>query len=176
MGKLLKQFAGAFSPVFTPAADQISNIENADWASPRQPIKPIIPPGLGVRTWDFHPALNLDFTPRGDRPVSFEMLQNFRLASDICKLAVETKKDQISNREYIIRLKQKPGETKKQRLQRESSNNDLAKVTALFQHPDGTHRSFRTWLREWADDMLVYDAPAILPIRNKLGDVFQLLS
>lgn len=166
-----KQLADAIKPIFTPAQDAINNIVNEDWASPRQPIRPIIPPGLGVRSWNFHPATNLDYTPRGDRSVSFGMLANFANSWDVCRLIIETKKDQISNRKFVIRIKQLPGETKKQRLQRESNDSSINKIARLFEHPDGTSKSARTWLREWVEQLLVYDAPCIYPVRNVLGDV-----
>lgn len=167
---LWKAIAAELKPVFTPAGSAIEGISPQDWASPNQPLRPVTPPGLGVRQWDFRPAINLDFTPRGDLPISFPMLRQISNSWDLCRLMIETRKDQVINREWVIRVKPMPGETNKQRLAREAKNTNVKKVTDLLQFPDGVH-SFPLWLRMWLDQLLVYDAPCIYPVRNMLGDV-----
>jgi hypothetical protein len=170
---LVERIVAELKPIFTPAGTAIEGITPQDWASPNQPLRPVAPPGIGIRQWDFRPAINLDFTPRGDLPVSFPMLRQISNSWDLCRLMIETRKDQVVNREWVIRVKPLPGETNKQRLAREAKNTNVKKVTDLLQFPDGVH-SFPLWLRMWLEQLLVFDAPCIYPVRNVLGDVMGL--
>lgn len=156
-------------PIFRPASTTIDGITPQDWASPNNPLVPVAPQ-IGVRSWDFRPALNLDFTPRGDLPVSFPMLRQISNSWDLCRLMIETRKDQIINRPWVIRVRPERGETKQNRLNREAKNTNVEKVRSLFEFPDGVH-AFPTWMRMLLDQLLVYDAPCIYPVRNMLGDV-----
>jgi hypothetical protein len=170
MAGFFKQVAAALSPIFRPAGTTINGIETGDFASPQQPIRPIMPPGIGIRQWDLTPGLNLQFTPRGDTAVNFAQLRNVANSFDICRLMIETRKDQIVNRPWTIRVKPVESETNKQRVARGASNPNVAKATEILKRPDGI-RPFPLWLRMWLDQLLVFDAPCIYPARNVLGDV-----
>jgi hypothetical protein len=50
----------------------------------------------------------------------------------------------------------------------------IARLTEFFESPDGEH-SFGEWLRPLAEDLLVIDAPALEPIRNRGGELQKLL-
>lgn len=173
MPSIIKSVKDAFAPIFRPAGTIIEGIDSGSWASPVNPIRPTRQLGVGVRQWDFTPGINLQFTPRGDVPVKFGHLWTVSNSFDLCRLFIETRKDQIVNRAWSVRVKAKPGEPKKQRLEREANNPNVASITALLKCPDGVH-SFDLWLRMWLEQLLVFDAPCIYPTRNMLGDVFQL--
>lgn len=170
---LWKAAADAIRPMFRPAGTLIDGIQPGDWASPMQPITPVAPPGIGVRGWDFNPGINLQFTPRGDSPISFRDLRNMANSFDLCRLMIETMKDKIVTRPWSIRVKPLPGEKKKERLAREAKNTNVAAVTKLLKFPDG-HYPFELWMRMWLEQMEVFDAPAVCPVRNLLGDVIGL--
>lgn len=170
MPSLWKAAQEALSPIFRPAGITVDGIKPGDWASPQNPIRPTARLGTGVRSWDFTPGLNLQFTPRGDTAVTFQQLYNVSNSFDPCRLMIETRKNQVANRAWTIRVKTVPGETKKQRLQRNASDQDVAAVTQLLMQPDG-HHSFRLWMKMWMEQLLVYDAPAVYPVRNLMGDV-----
>ena len=173
MAGIFKQAIDALSPIFRPAGTSINGIETGDFASPQQPIRPITPPGVGIRQWDLTPGLNLQFTPRGDTAVNFAQLRNVANSFDICRLMIETRKDQIINRPWTIRVKAIEGETNKERLARGSKNAKVKKATEILKRPD-TVRAFPLWIRMWLDQLLVFDAPCIYPVRNVLGDAMGL--
>jgi Phage portal protein len=170
---LIKTIADAFSPVFRPAGNLIEGVNPGSWASPQNPIRPTLQLGTGIRQWDFTPGINLQFTPRGDVAIKFPQLWNVSNSFDLCRLMIETRKDQIVNRPWVIRVKAQPGETKKDAANRQLKNPNVTKVTALLKFPDGVH-SFDLWIRMWIEQLLVFDAPCIYPIKSLGGDVLSL--
>lgn len=164
-----KSAKDAFEPIFKPAGNAIEGINPSGWNSPSQPVRPIVPPGMGIRSWDIQPGINLQYLPRGDAGVNFRQLTNFANSFDLVRLLIETRKDQIVNRPWAIKVKQVPGESQSQRTKRNQQNPNVKMITDALRKPDGIH-PFPTWIRMWLDDLLVYDAPCIYPIRNMLGD------
>ncbi len=173
MASFWKAAADAFAPMFRPAQTTIDGVQPADWASPVNPIRPTAQLATGIRSWDFTPGINLQFTPRGDVPINFNQLWNISNSFDLCRIAIEMRKNQVINRPWVIRVKEMPGELKKDRLAREAKNANVGKVGALFRYPDGYH-PWDKWIRMWMEQLLVFDAPCVCPTRNMLGDVFQL--
>lgn len=173
MSSILKAARDALAPIFTPGQTTIDGITPGSWASPQNPIRPIPQLAMGLRTWDYTPAINLQFTPRGDVPISFQQLWSVSNSFDLCRLVIEARKNRIANRPWVIRVKTQPGERKKDRLAREQKTPNVARLTALFQYPDGYY-PFDKWIRMWAEQMLVFDAATVAPIRNVLGDIFHL--
>jgi len=167
-----KAAAAALAPLFKPSDTAIEGINPADWASPMQPIRPVTQIS-GVRSWDFTPGINLQFTPRGDTAIKFPQLVRVANSFDLCRLMIERRKNQIVNRPWQIRVKPKPGEHNKDRLKREASTSAVAEITKLFQFPDGVH-TFDKWIRMWLEQLYVFDAPCIYPVRNRLGEVMAL--
>ena len=166
---LVKTVSEALSPLFRPAGDLIEGVKPGSWASPQNPIRPTLQLGVGIRQWDFTPAINLQYTPRGDVAIKFPALWNVSNSFDLCRLMIETRKDQIVNRPWVIRVKAQPGELKSARIKREASNADIAKVTEIFKYPDGVH-DFSLWIRMWLEELLVFDAPTIYPVRSMSGE------
>lgn len=165
-----KQAAQAFAPVFRPTGNTIPGVMPGDWASPQNPIRVVRQQGVGVRSWDFTPGINLQFTPRGDTKVSFGQLWNVSNSFDLCRLMIETRKDQVVNRPWTFSVPQKPGESKQAHGARQSANPDVALLNSYFERPDGAH-TFDLWIRMWLEQLLVFDAPTLYPVRNVLGDV-----
>ena len=63
---------------------------------------------------------------------------------------------------------------KRRRLaDRNSKNANVAKVTSLLKFPDGVH-SFNLWIRMWLEELLVFDAPTIYPMKSIGGNVLSL--
>jgi hypothetical protein len=170
---LVKAVSDAFSPIFRPAGNLIEGVQPGSWASPQNPIRPTLQLGVGIRQWDFTPAINLQFTPRGDVPIKFPQLWNVSNSFDLCRLMIEKRKNDISNRSWSIRVIPKPGETKKARVAREAATPNIAKATNLLKFPDGVHR-FDLWIRMWTEQMLVFDAPTTFPLRAMDGGLLSL--
>ena len=173
MASFVKSVQEAFAPMFRPAGTLIEGVNPSSWASPNNPIRPTAQLATGVRTWDFRPGINLNFTPRGDSPITFQQLNNVANSFDLCRLIIERRKNQVVNRPWVIRVKTQPGELKAQRLKREGTTPNVARVSKLLRFPDGYH-PFDKWIRMWLEDLLVYDAPVISPVQNMLGDVMAL--
>jgi hypothetical protein len=165
---IVKAVSDALAPMFRPAGNLIDGVEPGSWASPQNPIRPTLQLGVGIRQWDFTPGINLQFTPRGDVAIKFPQLWNVSNSFDLCRLMIETRKDQVVNRPWLIRVKAQPGETKKAQADRQKTNPNVAKVTNLLKCPDGVH-SFDIWIRMWLEQLLVFDAPCIYPVRS-MGD------
>jgi hypothetical protein len=173
MASFVKSVRESFAPIFRPAGTLIEGVQPGSWASPNNPIRPTEQLATGVRSWDFRPGINLQFTPRGDSPITFNQLANVANSFDLCRLIIERRKNQVVNRPWVIRVKAKPGELKSVRLKREQSTPNVARVAKLMRFPDGYH-PFDKWIRMWLEDLLVYDAPVVYPVQNMLGDVMGL--
>ena len=166
---LVKSIASAFSPIFRPAGNLIEGVEPGSWASPQNPIRPTLQLGVGIRGYDFTPGINLQFVPRGDVAIKFSQLWNVSNAFDLCRLAIETRKDQLVGRSWVVRIKPQPGETKAMQAKRQSTSKNVAQVTSFLKRPDGVH-TFDIWLRMWLEQLLVFDAPCFYPIKSMTGD------
>lgn len=170
---LVKSIQDALAPLYRPAGNLIEGVVPGSWASPQNPIRPTAQLGTGIRQWDFTPGVNLQFTPRGDQPISFQQLWNVSNSFDLCRLMIERRKNQIADRPWAIRVKPLPGETKKARIQREGANPNVKRLTELVKRPDGVNR-FPVWVRMWAEQMLVFDAPTVMPLRSLDGELLNL--
>ena len=166
---LAKSVSDALAPLFRPAGNLIEGVQPGSWASPQNPIRPTLQLGVGIRQWDFTPSINLQYTPRGDVSIKFPALWNVSNSFDLCRLMIETRKDQIVNRPWVIRVKPQPGELKSARLKRQMANKDVAAVTEIFKYPDGVH-DFSLWIRMWLEELIVFDAPTIYPVRSLSGE------
>ena len=173
MASFVKSITESFAPVFRSAGTLIEGVSAGSWASPENPIRPTEQLATGVRSWDFRPGINLNFTPRGDSPVTFQQLANVANSWDLCRILIERKKNQVVNRPWVIRVKAQPGELKSARLKREQKTTNVQRVSGILRYPDGYH-PFDKWLRMWLEDLLVFDAPTVYPVQNMLGDVFNL--
>src|SRR6185312_5874566 len=67
----------------------------ADWFGPLDPLRPIAPPDVAGRRFDFPPGYNLVTRPRAYEPVGFHELRAFADAYDLLRLVIETRKDQM---------------------------------------------------------------------------------
>ena len=166
---LVKAVSDAFSPMFRPAGNLIEGVQPGSWASPQNPIRPTLQLGVGIRQWDFTPGINLQFTPRGDVPIKFPQLWNVSNSFDLCRLAIETRKDQLVGRSWVVRIKPLPGETKAAQAKRQSNSKNVALVTNFLKRPDGVH-TFDIWFRMWLEQLLVFDAPCFYPVRSMTGE------
>ena len=173
MPSLVKTVTDALSPIFRPAGTLIEGIQPGSWASPQNPIRPTIQLGVGIRQWDFTPGINLQFSPRGDVPIKFPQLWNVSNSFDLCRLFIETRKDQIVNRPWVIRVKPQPGETKALQAKRQGSNQNVTRVTSLLRYPDGVH-AWEIWIRMWLEQLAVFDAPCFYPVVSMTGEVLSL--
>lgn len=131
--------------------------------SPGTPVEPTAP--QPVRTFQFEPGTNLNYTPRAGEPFGFPHLRSFANVEAV-RLAIETRKDQVERLDWLIKVKNP-------RQKRSDSDERIRKVERFWRKPDQeTH--FATWLRSSMEDLLVLDAPAFEKRRNNAGKLIGL--
>lgn len=135
-----------------------------DWFSPLNPIRPIAPPEIAGRQWDFQSGYNLSTVRRPYEPIDFDTLRQFAQTCDLLRLVIETRKDQVAKMKWKI-------------ARREEFDNEneagIKAATAFFKRPDGV-RSWADWLRVLLEDLFVVDAPALYLQRNRGGKLLSL--
>jgi hypothetical protein len=141
------------------------------WLGPGEPIPPVAPPEVQVRNLDYPVGYDYTITPRSYEPVSFQQLQALADNYDLLRIAIETRKHQIARLPWHIHVKRQPGMTAREAQAKERSDNRIEKLTALFRRPD-RERSFRNWVNQILENMLVLDAVAIYPRFTLGGEIY----
>jgi hypothetical protein len=103
--------------------------------------------------------------------ISFAQMRSLADSFDIVRMCIETRKDQISRMRWEFRLKQQAGENDAARVKRSAQDKRLQTLTDFFQLPDKDH-TWQQWVRMLMEDMLVLDAPAIVPIVSADGQLW----
>lgn len=116
-----------------------------------QPLKPYLPALFG-RQWDFKVGRNIDYTPRGGEPITFWLLRRVARESEIIRLAIETRKDQLCAQHWQIKGKE----------DRDVAEDDprIATLTKFFRKPDTVH-NWSEWYRMLLEEVFVIDATTI---------------
>lgn len=137
----------------------ISSIKPSDWMSALQPLQPWLPMIFG-RQWDFPVGRNLNYIPRSGEKITFQQLRGFANASEIVRLAIETRKDQLCSQPWQIKGK----------ADSNVKENDprIAKWTKFFQRPDGENK-WSDWYRILLEELFVTDAVSIWRAQNRAG-------
>ena len=66
-------------------------------------LRPIAPPDVAGRRFDFPPGYNIVTRPRAYEPIGFHELRAFADAYDLLRLVIETRKDQMERQRWRIR-------------------------------------------------------------------------
>ena len=153
------------------ASRGIARGTGADWFGPLDPLKPIAPPDVAGRRFDFPVGYNIAIRPRAYEPIGFHELRAFADAYDLLRLVIETRKDQMERQRWRIR----PACAGKLQAQqaRRSMPTRSARVVAIerfFHKPDGVTR-WKTWLRSLLEDMFVIDAATLYCRRTRSGQL-----
>ena len=141
----------------------------ADWFGPLDPLRPIAPPDIAGRRFDFPPGYNLATRPRAYEPVGFAELRAFADAYDLLRLVIETRKDQMERQRWRVR----PRSPSRQRRSTVLDSGTSARIVAIqnfLQRPDGVTR-WKTWLRALLEDMFVIDAATLYCQRTRSGQL-----
>lgn len=131
--------------------------------SPGEP--PVPQSNQPVRVIDFPSGYNIQYQPRAYEPFTFADLRSFS-NTEIVRLAIETRKDQIERLDYFI----KPRDP---RRRRSDAADRIRKVEKLLRRPDGA-TDFSAWLRPLLEDLLTIDAPCMERRFNRGGDLIAL--
>jgi hypothetical protein len=146
----------------------------ADWFGPLQPMRPIAPPQVAGRAFDFMPGYNLNTQPRFGELLDFETLRMLAESYDPIRLIIERRKDQMCRLPWKIRVKHEDGGKRPTSAQLSPATRGLIQdVTRFFKNPTDD-LSFRPWLRMLLDDLLVIDAPSLYCERDAGGTLIAL--
>ena len=187
---MTEQVRGAGQPSWplTPSQIQVSygtgagiaRGTGADWFGPLDPLRPIAPPDVAGRRFDFSPGYNLVTRPRAYEPVGFGELRAFADAYDLLRLVIETRKDQMERQRWRIRSRSPSLTLSRKRGGKAWGQERVAldagtsvRIGALenfFQKPDGVTR-WKTWLRALLEDMFVIDAATLYCQRTRSGQL-----
>ncbi|MGC2697740.1 MAG: phage portal protein [Candidatus Angelobacter sp.] len=150
------------------------------WFGPDLPMPPSAPAGTPPRTLDYPVGYNINIQPRNLEPISFDQMRSLADSFDLVRLCIETRKDQVSRMPWTFRAKAQPGRAKTF----DARSNDplggednqeqdprLRRLTEFFSYPDREH-SWQQWVRLLLEDLLVLDAPVLVPIVTQAGDLW----
>lgn len=124
---------------------------------PGTALAPAAPQAAG-RAFDFPFGYNTAVQPRPYEPIDFPTLRGLADASDLVRLAVETRKDQMGKLRWSIKRKDGTEIDAKGKA-----------IEDFLQMPDGEH-DFADWKRMLYEDLLVIDAPTTYIQRTRGGD------
>ncbi len=145
----------------------IAGVTPEVWFSPDQPMIPVAPQAAG-RQFDYPVGANLFYTPRGSELTSFEQLRMLADNCDLVRMAIETRKDQLSGLSWMVGNVDPDKDA--------PDDPQTKSVVDILRRPDGLH-SWQEWLRMLVEELLVIDAPTIYPRKRKNGEhyAFELL-
>ena len=129
---------------------------------PGSPLPATAPTDAAGRQRDFGMLENIQVTPRQGEPVSMDDLLYLADNHDLTRLAIDTRKDQLTKTPWSIRNK-----SKEEGKSKGDIDEDLMK---FFRFPDGIH-SYSQWCSMIWEDMLVLDAATVFVRRNAGGEV-----
>jgi hypothetical protein len=150
------------------------------WFGPDLPMPPSAPAGTPPRTLDYPVGYNINIQPRNMEPISFHQMRSLADSFDLVRLCIETRKDQVSRMPWAFRHKTHPGQQKRvdARSNEPISNEDneeedprLLQLTDFFSYPDREH-TWQQWVRLLLEDLLVLDAPVLVPIVSPDGELW----
>jgi hypothetical protein len=176
LGQIARAYDLLSQRLFQPPPNTISTNETYHWPAAGQPVAPIGPKDsqpLGMPFWF---GQNQMYTPRPDAMYTFRDLQHLSMYP-LARICIENVKDQLCQLKWYIRLRQMPGETRKdvkERRRREQNGDPwVAKLSDIFSRPN-SEQTWPEWLRPTLDDMLVCDAASVYLRKNRLNQLAEL--
>lgn len=145
------------------------------WFGPLEPMAPVAPASTPPRRFDYSSGVNLVTQPRNFEPVTFQQMRALADSLDLVRIAIETRKDQVSKMSWSFRAKLPPQSLAPRAAQSTpstvSTSSRIEELTAFFHSPDREH-DFNEWLRMILEDVLVIDAVTLAPTIDDRGGVW----
>lgn len=155
---------GLVARVRGAVGEYIAGVTPGSFFSPGQPLAPVMPADEPKgRTFDFPIAYNQQIIARAYEPIGFQTLRTFADACTLCRLAIETVKDEMCRLSWDI-------------VDRKSGSPDdprADKIREFLRYPDKEH-DLATWMRMAFEDMLVGDCATIYRRPNAAGGLYAL--
>jgi hypothetical protein len=151
----------------------ISGVKPTDWMSPLQPIRPY-EPIQDPWQYDRPVGYNLFYTPRGQTPSgaerhTFDELRMVSRQSELVRLAIETRMDQISAVKWQI----KPIMEVSDAGEADDDDPRIKELQEFFSKPDKV-RDWDQWVRVVLEELFVTDAVSIARRKNRGGGLYSL--
>ena len=143
-----------------------SSGQGSAWFGPSAPMAPSAPADVAGRQFDYPVGYNLNTRPRVYEPIGFRDLRALADGYDLLRLAIETRKDQLSRMSWSIKSRDSEAKDK--------NDPRVKAITTFFQRPDGEH-GWQDWLRPILEDLFVIDAPALYLRRDRGGRLVELV-
>src|SRR5436189_1818892 len=105
-GARVTSLAGMARRVTQAARYVITGVEPTTWFGPMQPLAPMAPQdqeGVKGRRFDYPTGVNLNYNPRSNESVSFAVLRALADNCDLMRIAIESRKDQMSSLDWVVR-------------------------------------------------------------------------
>ncbi len=119
-------------------------------------------PEVWPRSIDYRLGVNRELRPRQGEAVTFKTLRNVADKSDLVRIAIQSRKDQIRGLEWDITVQ--PG------FDPDKLKDRRAKIRDFFINPDPLNDlNFHGWIGAWLEDLLVIDAATLYIIRDRAG-------
>ena len=159
--RLEQNLASGFSES-QPKLEEALAVQGLTWGPPFPPGRPL-DPFFGVRrpprTFDYPVGANVQLTPRSNR-VSFPTIKAVYDAYDVAQICVRHLINDVRSLDY--NWEPIPG------IKADVAD-EIEQAIAFFSSPD-KRQPFRTWLAEWLQDVLRYDAGALYIRRNEADE------
>lgn len=146
----------------------ISGVTPQSWMSPLQPLPPYLPE---QKPWQFDRPVgyNLFYKPRGTEKYSFDQLRYVARHSELVRLAIETRMDQVSSIKWAIRPVSDPISD----TAADADDPRIKTITDFFSKPDKVH-DWDQWIRIILEELFVTDAVSLAKRYQRRGDLFAL--
>lgn len=128
--------------------------------APGEPLSPV--QQEKVRSYDFPVGINQIISARTPETFGFHELKAFSNV-ELCRLAIETRKDQIERLDWQI----KPRDDKQKR----KDHIERVRAAEKFFRKPNEWEDFHVWLRVIMEDVLVLDAPTIEKQKTRGGQL-----
>lgn len=154
--------------ILARAAQFAKEVLAPDWFGPNEPLQPVAPAAaVEGRQFDYGVAANMQITPKQEttalRAVTFPQLRWLSENTEILRAVIETRKDKICGMDWDFRVVGADPKASK-------DDERIAWLRKFYRRPDGRN-SFKTWLRQIQEDLIVLDAPAIHVRRDAQGRI-----
>lgn len=154
-----KKVPGVASRAIQAARYTIAGIVPSTWMSPLQPLPPV-DPITGGRQYDYEVGRNLFYRPRSSERYSFEQLAALARNSELLRLAIETRKDQMDAMGWKI--------VPKNNSSKDENDPVILEISRFFEKPDKIH-DWAAWIRVILESFYVNDATTIMPRMTRGG-------
>jgi hypothetical protein len=163
--RVIQGVRGAFSPE-RPSGNQNENEQT--WFGPGKSQTPLAPKDeVAGRQFDFPVGINTYSNPRVHEPITFEQLRSLSDPAqggwDLLRLAIETRKDQLSKLEFSVMPRKRPDESFRRR-----PDERCREVENFLRKPDRIHY-WPQWVRMLCEEELVLGAPAVYGRKDMSG-------